>query len=156
MEKYIMPTVKYSGGSLIFWVCFSSRGPGHLVWIHGIMDSQILNEHLTASARKLKMGRNWTMIQNIHQNQHKNGLLTTKIKVLPWPSQFPDWNPIEKLWGELKRGVHQHGPRNGKDLKRFCIEEWPQFPYPCILHTHQSGEDSVRLSWQREAAQSID
>ncbi len=77
------------------------------------------------------------MIQNIHQNQQK-WFTDHKIKVLPWPSQFPDWNPIEKLLGELKRRVHQHGPQNGKDLKRFCIEEWPQIPYPCILQTHQS------------------
>ncbi len=83
MEKYLMPTVKYGGGSLIFWGCFSAREPGHLVRIHGIMYSQILNEHLIASARKLKMGRGWTMIQNIHQNQHKNGLLTTKSRSYP-------------------------------------------------------------------------
>ncbi len=31
MEKYLMPTVKYRGGSLIFWGCFSAREPGHLV-----------------------------------------------------------------------------------------------------------------------------
>ncbi len=47
------------------------------------------------------MGRGWTMIQNIHQNQQK-WFTDHKIKVLPWPSQFPDWNPIEKLLGELK------------------------------------------------------
>ena len=44
--------------------CFASKGPGHLVRIHGIMDSikyqQIVNENITASARKLKMGRGWT------------------------------------------------------------------------------------------------
>ncbi len=68
MEKYLMPTVKYGGGSLMFWGCFSARGPGHFVRIHGIMDSvkyqQILHENLTASARKLQMGRGWIFQQD--------------------------------------------------------------------------------------------
>src|SRR4029434_594990 len=50
-EKHLIPIVKYGGGSLTLWGCFSSKGPGHLFRIHGIMDSnkyqQILNENLT-------------------------------------------------------------------------------------------------------------
>ena len=59
-EKYLSPTVKYGGGSLMLWGCFSSKGPGQHLRIHGIMDSkyqQILNPNLTAFARKLKLGR---------------------------------------------------------------------------------------------------
>uniref|UniRef100_A0AAY5K7S5 Tc1-like transposase DDE domain-containing protein n=1 Tax=Esox lucius TaxID=8010 RepID=A0AAY5K7S5_ESOLU len=35
----------------------------------------------------------------------------------------PDLNPIEHLWGDLKRAVHRC-PRNLTDLERFCKEEW--------------------------------
>src|SRR4029434_90025 len=38
-EKSLIPTVKFGGGSLMLWGCFSSKGPGHLVRVHGIMDS---------------------------------------------------------------------------------------------------------------------
>uniref|UniRef100_A0A8K9UWL6 Reverse transcriptase domain-containing protein n=1 Tax=Oncorhynchus mykiss TaxID=8022 RepID=A0A8K9UWL6_ONCMY len=38
-EKYLIPFVKYGGGSLMSWCFFSSKGPGQLVRIHGIMDS---------------------------------------------------------------------------------------------------------------------
>src|SRR4029434_7411763 len=38
-EKHLIPTVKYGGGSLISWGFFFSKGPGHLVRIHGSMDS---------------------------------------------------------------------------------------------------------------------
>ena len=38
-EKHLIPTVKYDGGSLMFWGCFNSRGPGALVRIDGIMNS---------------------------------------------------------------------------------------------------------------------
>lgn len=40
-EKYLIPTVKYGGGSLILWGYFSIKGPGQPIRVHGIMDSTI-------------------------------------------------------------------------------------------------------------------
>jgi hypothetical protein len=71
-------------GSLMLWGCFSSKGAGPLVRIHGIMDSikyqQILHLNRTASARKL--GRGWIFQQDndpkyTSKSTQKNGLLTT-------------------------------------------------------------------------------
>ncbi len=60
IKKYPMSTVKYTAASLMLWACFSAGGPGHLVQMHGIMDSikyqQIKNLNLTASVRNLIMG----------------------------------------------------------------------------------------------------
>ncbi len=66
-----MSTVKYTAGSLMLWACFSVRGPGHLVQMHGIMDSikyqQIKNLNLTASVRYL--GRVWIFHQDNNPKQ---------------------------------------------------------------------------------------
>ena len=54
----------------------------------------------------------------------KKWLEDKKVKVLPWPSQSPDLNIIENLWVDLKRAVHDRGPRNLQELERVCPEEW--------------------------------
>ncbi len=59
-KKYPMSTVKYTAGSLMSWAWFSAGGPGHLVQMHGIMDSikyqQIKNQNLTASVIEVCTG----------------------------------------------------------------------------------------------------
>ena len=51
-------------------------------------------------------------------------LKDNKVKVLEWPSQSPDRNPIEYLWAELKKRVQARRPSNLTQLHRLCQEEW--------------------------------
>uniref|UniRef100_A0AAZ3STE1 Tc1-like transposase DDE domain-containing protein n=1 Tax=Oncorhynchus tshawytscha TaxID=74940 RepID=A0AAZ3STE1_ONCTS len=46
------------------------------------------------------------------------------VKVLEWPSQSPDFNPIENLWAELKKRVRARRPTNLTQLYQLCEEEW--------------------------------
>ncbi|WP_223199669.1 transposase, partial [Solihabitans fulvus] len=47
-----------------------------------------------------------------------------KVSALPWPSISPDLNPIEHLWGVLKRKVEEKKPRNIQQLKQAVEDEW--------------------------------
>uniref|UniRef100_A0AAY5EVQ4 Transposase Tc1-like domain-containing protein n=1 Tax=Electrophorus electricus TaxID=8005 RepID=A0AAY5EVQ4_ELEEL len=63
--KNTIPTVKHGGGNIMLWGYFSAKGPGHLVCIHGKMDStayvEILAKNLRSVIMDLKMGRHFIL-----------------------------------------------------------------------------------------------
>lgn len=135
-EKNLIPTVKHGGGSVMVWGCFSASGTGKLAHITGIMDSQkyqsILQENVGPSVRTLKLGRQWVFQQDNdpkHTSKSTKAWMTTKkYRLLEWPSQSPDLNPIEMLWSDLKKAVHARKPTNLQQLRQFCTEEWGKIP----------------------------
>ena len=56
----------------------------------------------------------------------------TSLNVLEWPSQSPDFNPIEHFWRDLTIAVQRRSPSNLTELERVCREEWEKLPkYRC-------------------------
>ena len=51
-----------------------------------------------------------------------------RIKVMDWPSMSPDLNPIEHLWGILKRKVEECKVSNIDHLRDVVMEEWKRTP----------------------------
>ncbi len=101
-EKNTLPAVKHGGGSVMLWGCFASSGTGNLQRVKGKIDSIKYQEILEGtSVRKLRLGRHWTFQQD---SDLKHMSMSTKTcfqkkswKILEWPSQSPDLNPIENL-----------------------------------------------------------
>ncbi|KAK6314675.1 hypothetical protein J4Q44_G00142040 [Coregonus suidteri] len=133
--KNTIPTVKHGGGNIIIWGCFSAKGTGRLHRIEGRMDGAMYREILANNL----LPSEW--------------LRKKHLKVLEWPSQSPDLNPIEHLWRELKVRIAQRQPRNLKDLEKVCMEEWAKIPAAVcanLVKTYRKRMISVRgplCSW---------
>ncbi|KAI4898961.1 hypothetical protein NFI96_002080 [Prochilodus magdalenae] len=78
-----------------------------------------------------------------HDNDPKHTSKTTtallkklRVKVLGWVSMSPDLNPIERLWGTLKRYGEEHTVSNIHQPRDVVMEEWKRIPvvtYSCEL-----------------------
>ena len=124
----------------MIWACMIWSGPGAMVQVMGRMNIQqyisIFDQNLICSMEATcLLGDIPPVDQLIFQqdNDPKHTLRATKvflrsknIACLDLPAQSLDLNPIEHLWGELKRrlGRYEEYPKGVGELWESIKDEW--------------------------------
>lgn len=140
LDECISPTVKFGGGKIQVWGCFSYCGAGTLYRIKGKMDAEkyrsILKHRMAPHHKELKETHGIDFVfQHDNDPKHtskkaKNYLANQNYSVLEWPSQSPDLNPIENLWEQVKKAIYYRVDRASSldDVFLIVQEEWAKIP----------------------------
>ncbi len=126
-DNCVLPTVKHGGGSVMVWGCMSAASTGELQFIEGTM-----NANMYCDILKQRLGHR-AVFQHDNDPKHTSKTTTALLKelrekVMDWPSMSPDLNPIEHLWGILKRKVEECNVSNIHQLRDVIMEEWKRTP----------------------------
>ncbi len=120
----------------LIWAAMSSAGVGSLCFLKSTVNAaiyqEILEHFMLPSADKLYGDADFIFQQDMAPAHTAKGTKSWfndhGVTVLDWPANSPDLNPIENLWGIVKRKMRDTRPNNADELKATVKETWASIP----------------------------
>ena len=133
-------TMKHGGGGIMVWGCIARNGVGRLHKIDGNVNAQhylqILKYCAIPSMQHL-FGDQPSIFQQDNAPCHtakvvKEWTEANGMKILSWPGNSPDLNPIEHIWDHIARQLAKQKFRNAEELLNNLKVEWKKIPLPIL------------------------
>ena len=134
--KFTKPTVKFGGGALMLWGCFSYHGVGALVVITGNLNQhdyrQTLEDNLQYSADLMGLMDRFVFQQDLARIHTAPAVVDffseNQIEVMEWVAQSADFNPIENLWAYLDSHIPVTERCNKTRFLSAIMKTWNEIP----------------------------
>ncbi len=122
--------------SVMIWAAMSSAVVGPLCFlkfkVNAAIYQEILEHFMLPSADKLYGDADFIFKQDLAPVHTAKGTKSWfndhAVTVLDWPANSADLNPIENLWGIVKRKIRDTRPNNADDLKAAIKATWASIP----------------------------
>jgi len=120
----------------MFWGCFSKYGPGPLLAIDGMMNSDV---YISVLRRKVipELSKRFPNGDGVFQHdlapchtsrKVKDFMQDNSVTLLDWPGNSPDINPIENFWSVIKSRLRNRDCTTKVKLIEAVINIWCHDP----------------------------
>jgi hypothetical protein len=117
LPHHVKKTKQGGGGKIMMWGCITYFGVGDACWLQGGVDAgayvNVLQDYVPSSRDWYEMDPDKFIFQQDNARVHtaivvQNYLKRSNIKLMTWPANSPDLNPIEHVWAFMKRKLDQY------------------------------------------------
>lgn len=137
--RHVKGTIKHGGGGIMLWSAITYAGTGWLCQIIGNMDKVLYQSILEDEQSKtidllcdtLGFRRDQIVFQHDNDPKHTSHIVANYLekqdyRVLSWPPQSPDLNPIENMWRLLKIRLNEYetSAKGMQELYERVTEVW--------------------------------
>ena len=154
-DNCVLERNRFGGGSVMVWGAINAGFRSNLIILDGTLTARryidgILYPVLLPLLRRQRQNQN-LIFQQDNARPHsarvtQDFLRQNGVNVMEWPAVSPDMNPIEHMWDELGRRVHErpNPPRNLRELGLALQQEWQNIPRRTVRRLTRSMRQCLR------------